>query len=201
MYGMVGSYYHPMVALGDRFSAYRTGAISIPIVVALTMLMFQFRRRPIAPVYNFFGSILLVAAVAVTFLPRVESGYEQVYWIENHRHSIPWTFGPYNGDPQRGGRYFLVRAWGEALAPYYEHSGQQPKDHFILGKSSAFNYGKGGPPPEDNCVVGKYNFRCEWQNGNYVYAMSIKAQSAPTNPQSLFRSVEELLNSFAVDEE
>ncbi len=173
----------------------------IPIVVALSMAILWFWRRPLAPIFYLLGLGPLAAAVAITFLPRVESGYEQVYWLENQRHSIPWMFGPFNGDPQRGGEYFLVRAWGKKLAPYYERGGQRPKDHFILGKFTAFNHGKGGPPPENNCVAGGHNFRCEWQKGDYVYAMSINAKSAPANPQSLFQPIEELLNDFEVGEE
>lgn len=199
--GIVGAHYHPMAALGDRFSGYRTGAISIPIVVVLAILILWFWRRPISPVFYLVGSMPLAAAVAITFLPRFESGYEQVYWIENQKHNIPWIFGPFNGDPQRGGNYFLIRAWGEELAPYYERNAEHPEDHFILGKSNAFNHGTGGPPPEKNCVAGEYNFTCEWQKGDYVYAMSISAQSAPTDPQSLFQSVEALLNGFEVVEE
>lgn len=200
------AHYHPMQALGDRFSSLRTWAISVPIVLAPTMAILWFWRRPLAPAFYLLGTIALTAAVAMTFLPRVDSGYEQVYWVGNQRHSIPWifrphVFDPYIGAPQRPGDYFLVRAWGEDLVPYYERSGQRPRHFFVLGKSNAFNRGQGGPAPEDNCLVGEYHFRCEWQNGDYVYAMSISASEAPSTPQSLFKPVEELLNSFEVGEE
>lgn len=199
--GNVGAHYHPMTALGDRFSAFRAGAIFIPIVVALAMTILWFWRRPLAPTVYLLGTVPLAAAVATTFLPRIDSGYEQVYWIGNQRHSIPWMFGPYNGDPQRGGDYFLVRAWGEELVPYYESSGQRPRDHFILGKSNAFDNGQGGSLPDDNCLADEYIFRCEWQRGDYVYSMSISASSVPTNPKSLFQPIEELLNGFEVSEQ
>lgn len=199
--GSVSAFYHPMAVLGDRFSAYRANAIAIPVVVSFMMAALWFWLRPLAPILYLLGLVPLGFAFTLTLLPKVESGYEQTYWLGDQKHSIPWVFGPYNGRQQRGGDYFLVRAWGKELTPYYDLPDHRPKDHFILAKSTEFNNGKGGLPPENNCVADGHRFSCEWREGDYVYAMSISANNAPTNPQSLFQSVEELMNSFEVGEE
>ena len=198
VHGAIGNTYHLMSTLGDSMYTLRTGAIVIPIAVALMMLALWLWRRPLAPPTYVLGLIPLGIAVALTYLPRVESGYEQTYWLENQRHSIPWVYGPYNGNPERGGDYFLIRVWGAELTPYYQAT-QHAKNHLILQKTVDFNHGKGGPPPENNCVADESHFRCEWRRGDYVYAMSIKAGSAPTEPSLFFQPVEELLNSFETD--
>ena len=196
--GSIGATYHPMATLGDHFSEVRTKAIAIPIVVALIMAILWFWRRPLKPVFYLFGSAPVAVAFAMTFLPKFDSGYEQVYWLENQMHRIPWVFGPFNSDQQRGGKYFLVRTWGNELAPYYDFSEGRPSDYFVLAKSTAFNYGKGGTPPEDNCVAKEFRFKCQWQSDDYFYAMSIRAESAPESPESLFKPVELLMDSFEV---
>lgn len=196
--GSVYAAYHPMAALGDRMYAFRTGSVVIPIVIALTVLILWLGRRPLAPRFYIIGLVPLALAATLTFLPKVESGHEQIYWLEDQRHSIPWVYGPYNGQSWQGGDYFLIRVWGAELTPYYQGS-QYPMDYFVLEKAIAFNYGKGGPSAENNCVADEYNFRCAWKKGEYVYAMSIRADNAPMDPQPFYQPVEELLNSFEVN--
>ncbi|MDU9007221.1 hypothetical protein [Sedimentitalea todarodis] len=193
--GVVIGHYHRMAVLGDRLHVVRTGSISIPILVSLTMLALWMWRRPLSPRIYVLGIITLGFAAALPFLPRLESGYEQTYWLGEQRHSIPWVYAPFNGQSQPGGTYFHVRVRDMELTPYYLGFGA----NITIGKSSGSDYGKGGVAPKNDCESNHYNLKCTWKNGDYAYALSVEADKSPEDPQAFFRPIEKLLDSFETD--
>ena len=185
-----------MMALGDQMFEYRTGAVIIPVVVIPVVLVLWFFRRPLSSIYYIIGLSLTGFAIALTYLPRVESNYKVTYRLKDQEHSIPWVYGPFSSY-QSEIKFITVRVWGEDLAPYYG-KGPHPRNYITLNKSVDFNAGKGGPPPEYNCLPDRYRFSCEWQKGEFVYGISVSAESTPSDPKSLFRPIENLLDSFVV---
>lgn len=190
----VSEFYHPMSVLGDRLHSVRAASISIPILVSITMLVLWVWRRRLSRRIYLLGMVPLVVAAALPILPRIDSGYEQSFWLGEQRHSIPWGYGPFNGHAQPGGTHFLVRVRGPDLRPFYRSEG----DWFTIGKALDFRHERVGIP-QGNVCDSDWHVRCEWKSGDYVYSLSVAAASSPVDPQTLFRPIEDLLGSFETD--
>ncbi|WP_424833370.1 hypothetical protein [Ruegeria sp.] len=196
----VTAHYFPMLELSDHMYVFRAWSVSIPVIVAMVILVLWHNRRPLPPRNYFFALIPLFFAFTLTFLPRVENGYEQEYWLGSQKHAIPWNFAPYNGQTQRGGSVFFIRVRGDELAPFFP---QKPdaSGHLILGKSTSFGFGLDAPVPKKTCDADRYNFKCEWKKGDYVYYLSSQAHSVPYDPESLLMPIVELMDRFEVEAE
>lgn len=190
----VGEFYHPMAALGDLFRPLRQAAIAVPILAAVAMFSLWLWRRPLAPRIYWIGLSVLLFAAVLPLLPKIDSGYRQVYWLEKEKHEIPWQYGPYNGSPDRGGKYFLVKVSVPDLVPRYETRGET----IIIGKAVAFNHGEGGAPPEKLCTKNSSRLECQWQRGNFVFMASGDANLFPSDLTDLMVSAADLLDSFEV---
>ena len=191
----ISEFYHPMAARGDRLHWIRKYAVGIPILVSIAMLVIWVWKRPLAKLIYALGIVPLCLAIALTFLPRVDSEYTHEYWLGENPHRIPWAYNPSLGQSEPGGTYFVVKVRGFEFVPFYSGVGEK----FDLGKAIDYNYGRGGNPPENGCDVGAYVFQCEWKSGDYVYNLSSDIDNILDDPQSLFQSVEELLDSFETE--
>ena len=192
--GVMG-FYHPMAALGDARHFMREASVLIPAAVSIFVCALWLWRRPLPKAVYLTGLVPLVLAAALPLLPKVESGYEQSYWLGDLEYRIPWAYGPYNGRSQPGGSYFLIRVIGPNLKPIYRGSG----DHLIVGKATDFDYGRGGAAPETVCASDGTRFRCEWRTGEDVYFFSTYTDNTPADPEALLQPIEDLMDGFAVD--
>ena len=190
----LGEFYHPMAARGDLFRPLRQGAFPATILTAIAMFTLWLWLRPLAPRIYLIGLLIVAAIALLPLLPRIDSGYRQVYFLDKERYEIPWQYSPYNGSPDRGGQYFLIKVSVQDLAPRYAYQG----DVIIIGKAVDYNYGKGGESPKELCTMGKYNFHCQWQRGNSVFIASGDADLFPSEVSDLMISASELLDSFEV---
>jgi hypothetical protein len=190
----IGEFYHPMAARGDLFHPLRQGAVAAPILAAIAMFSLWLWLRPLAPRIYLIGLSVLAVTAFLPLLPNIDSGYRQVYWIDENRYEIPWQYGPYNGSPDRGGKYFLVKVSVPDLVPRYETQGET----IIIGKAVDYNYGKGGAAPEEMCTMKYSRLECQWQRGNFVFMASGDADLFPSEVSSLMVSASDLLDSFEV---
>lgn len=190
----VSEFYHPMAVRGDLFVPLRYGAIALPVLVAVGMLGFWLGPRRLSPRYYQGGLTVLAIAACFPFLPRVDSGYHQSYWLGENRHEIPWQYSPYNGSPEPGGKYFLVKVSVPDLVPRYETR----EKTVIIGKAVDFIHGKGGPARVEPCRRQFSSMSCEWQRGDNVYSASGNVELFPSDMPVFMVSVAELLDGFEV---
>ncbi len=190
----VGESYHPMAVRGDLFHLLRQWAVAATILTAIVVFGLWLWRRPLAPRIYVIGLFVIGIISLIPLLPSIDSGYRQAYFLGDDKYEIPWQYGPYNGDPERGGQYFLVKVSVANLAPKYETQ----EDTIIIGMAVDFNYGTGGGAPEEICLVDNYNFSCQWQLGNSVFMASGEAKLFPSDVSGLLASAPDLLQSFKV---
>lgn len=183
-----------MAMRGDLLYPLRQSAVAAPILVAIVIFSLWMWRRPLAPQIYLVGLSILAIAAFIPFLPTIDGGYRQVYWLGEERHEIPWQYDPYNGSIGRGGKYFLARVSVPDLVPRYEFEGET----VTIGKSTDFDYGKGGAAPEKICVVNALHMKCEWRRGKFVYSASGSPEHFPLDAAGLMVSVADLLDSFEV---
>jgi len=190
----VSESYHPMAARGDLIYPLRQWAVIVPILAAIAVFSTWLRRGPLAPRIYLIGlSVLAVTALLQNFL-RIDSDYRQVYWLDEDKYEIPWQYGPYNGNPERGGKFFLVKVSVPGLVPKYETQGAT----IIIGKAVDFNHGKGGTAPEEMCMTSHSQVECQWQRGNFVFIASGDTELFPPEVSGFMVSVADLLDSFEV---
>lgn len=140
--------------------------------------------------------IVIVLAMSVQFLPYLDNGYRQVYWLGETKHEIPWRYSPFNGDEESGGRFFLVKVSAPSLEPQ-PHSRVQT---IISGKAVDFNHGRGGEEPATPCSENRNRLNCEWMRGDYVYLAAGERELFPDDTSALLTSIVDLLDSFEVPE-
>ena len=192
----VSEHYHPMAAHGDLLEPLRKGALIGPALTAVVMFSVWLQQRPLSNRAYLIGLSVLAAAALLPALPRLDSGYRQVYWLGDSRHEIPWQYRPYNGSPYRGGKSFLLRVSMPDLIPYYERT----SDEIIIGKAVDFNFGDGGTAPTEMCAMIRERFTCEWQRGDFVFRASGRNELFPSDASGFMVSVADLLDSFEVPE-
>ncbi|MGR3623515.1 hypothetical protein [Pseudophaeobacter sp.] len=194
MWLIVGAHYHPMATKGDLFLPLRYGALILPCALAIIFLCLWSWRGPLSPRLYLSGIVILGLAALLPSLPRVDSGYRQVYWLGETRYEIPWQYSPYNGSKERGGKYFLVKVSAPELAPRYETR----EKTIIIGKAVDSNSYKGGPSSEDPCRGSSHSMECKWQVGDRVYSASGDAGLFPSDIPAFMASVADLLDGFEV---
>ncbi len=186
-----------MAALGDSLSFVRRNSVAIPILVALSIPILWFWWRPLNEWIYVVGVSALCIAAAIPLLPRIDSGYEQTYWLGTQRYSIPWQYAPRNGSKQPGGKFFIVEVRGPDLTPAYSGRGEK----WTIKKAVVATGSNDGTLRIDNCDTSKRNSRCEWKRGLYVYSTSTAALHFDDNPEEMMQSVEKLLAGFQVESE
>lgn len=191
----IGETYHSMAVRGDLLYSLRRSAIAVPVVTAVVVLGLWLRKRRLPPhIYARGVMIAAVGALMPIALPKIDSGYRQVYWLNAVKYEIPWQYGPFNGSPTQGGRVFLVKVSVAGLVPEYETLGKT----ITIGKAVAFNYGKGGSGPAQFCVKQFSELECQWRRGGSVYLASGEANLFPRDTAGWLNDVSDLLDSFAV---
>jgi len=192
----LGAFYHPMPTLGDFLWPLRKWSIVVPIASAITMLSIWLWRGPLASVYYLVGTAILAITALLPFFPEIDNGYRQVYWLDDTRYEIPWQYGPYNGSPERGGKYFLVKVSVPDFIPKYKTQ----KETIIIGKAVDFNHGKGGTAPDEICIRNHPRLECQWKRGDSVFIASGKKGLFPPEISDFMVSVADLLDSFEISE-
>jgi hypothetical protein len=185
-----------MAGRGDLLRLLREAAVVAPILIAISMFFLWVWRRPLAPRIYVAGMFLLAVVSFLPLLPKIDSGYRQVYWLGEARHQIPWQYGPYNGSPDPGGKYFLVKVSVPDLVPVYETQNST----IIVGKAVDFNYGDGEAAPENMCMTRSHKKKCEWRRGNFVFIASGNPELFSTDISGFMVSVADLLDGFEVPE-
>ncbi|MCP3972250.1 MAG: hypothetical protein GY717_18385 [Rhodobacteraceae bacterium] len=191
----VGEFYHPMAARGDMFHSIRQWSVALPLLTALAIAFAWLLRRPLPPRAFVVGTCVIVAGALLPLLPRVDSGYEQDYWIGDQRYSIPWAYGPYNGQASPGGRFFLVMVSPNGLAPRYETDNET----IIIGMASDNTAWKHVEVSTGLCLTDQYRFECSWQADGVFYRARGDPEHKPDEPMTFAVEVTDLLDGFAVD--
>ncbi|MFY2825242.1 hypothetical protein [Ruegeria sp. MALMAid1280] len=191
----VGSFYHPMPARGDLIFPIKASAVLVPTITAASIFLLWLMKRPLPRTMYFVGLLVLAVGCLLPLAPRLESGYKQTYWVMDQPHEIPWNYGPYNGQIERGGTYFLVKVSGPDWQPIYKSSGEE----IIFGKASDFNFGEGGNAPTEICLPAEYRFRCQLKRGSFVYFASANVDLFPKDPLRFMSSAADLLDGFEIE--
>lgn len=139
----VSEFYHPMAAQGDLFHLLRQWAVAATILTAIVMFGLWLYRHPLAPHIYAIGLLVTGIISLIPLLPSFDSGYRQTYFLGDDKYEIPWQYGPYNGNPERGGQFFLAKVSVANLVPKYETQ----EDTIIIGMAVDFNHGAGGGAP------------------------------------------------------
>ncbi len=190
----VSEFYHPMAVRGDLFVPLRYGSIVLLVLAAVGVLGFWLGSRPLSRRHYQGGLIVIAIAACLPFLPRMDSGFHQHYWLGETRYEIPWQYSPYNGSPEPGGKYFRVKVSMPDLVPRYETRAET----LIMGKAVASNNGKGGPAGAELCRRDTSSLSCQWQRGDSVYSASGDAELFPNDMLAFMVSVADLLDGFEV---
>jgi len=140
------------------------------------------------------GIAVLVLISVVPILPRIDSGYKQVYFLNDLRHEIPWQYSPSGGSSNVGGRYFLARVSLPDMGQDYAALSQT----ISIGKAVDVNNGRGGDVADETCVTKRRTIRCEWRHGDFVYMASGDADKFPEDVTELMTSAANLLDGFEV---
>lgn len=82
--------YHPMAARGDLFHWVRFGGLVLSILTAIVFFGMWSRQAPLPNRRYKIGLGIVAVAMALPFLPHVDSGYRQVYWLGETPYEIPW---------------------------------------------------------------------------------------------------------------
>jgi hypothetical protein len=188
----ITAHYFPAAALGDRFHTVRSASVGVPLVVSLAMIGFWIWRRPLSKRLYLIGVFAIGLGVVLSILPKTDNGYEQVYWLDEQKYSIPWAYYPRNGVSRPGGSFFLLRVSGMELAPDHGDVGK----FLTVGKAVGSHGNRGWMTPMNACTQGVLNLQCEWENESFVYYLSVENDDAPEDPTVLYQPIEKLLDSF-----
>lgn len=190
----VSESYFPMEAKGDLFQPLRMMMIVGVILTMIVMSVLEARRGPLAPLAYKIGLVILVLISLIPFLPRVDNGYEQTYFLNDQRHDVPWQYAPSSGKDVPGGRYFLARV----ALPDMGKNSHALSQTITIGKAIDVNNGRGGEIQNETCVTGKYNTKCEWQRGDFFYSASGDTDLFPSDVTEILTKAADLLDSFEV---
>jgi hypothetical protein len=189
---LVGRSYHPLASLGDLLRPFKEALLLLPIPIAALVFLLWLWRRPLKDRVYQFGLVLLVAASTLPWLPTVDSGYRQEYWLAETRYDIPWQFAPFAGSSVPGGKYFLVRVSVPDLEPRYETSDPT----VVVGKAVDFHRVQGGAGPLEPCTIRSSRTECQWKRGDFVYLISGSSDLLPSDTSSPMDAIADLLDGF-----
>ncbi|MEO1113969.1 MAG: hypothetical protein AAFY05_16605 [Pseudomonadota bacterium] len=192
----VGAFYHPMSAKGDMLRLVKEVALLAPVPIAVVVFLIWLWRRPLAERTYLIGLVLLLVAILLPFLPRIEGNYREAYWLGDTQHEIPWYYGPYNGSNEPGGKLFWVSVSFPELEPRYRTRSRL----ITIGKSVDFNNGEGGDAQGEPCTKYQTYIKCEWRRGDFVYMTVNHPELFPSDVSKFKVSVVDLLDSFEVRE-
>ncbi|WP_108819878.1 hypothetical protein [Pseudovibrio sp. Alg231-02] len=186
--------YFPMQARGDKLFYPRQNAVFIPILAAVLLFAIWLWRRPFAPFIYKCGLLILALAALSPFLPRVETDFQQVYWIGKARYEIPWQYAPSRGSIRPGGDLFQVRVSFPDMTPLYESR----QKTITIGRALYFQFSINALGPAKLCKPLFGKLQCQWLRGEVVYSATGDKDLFPDDPSSLMTPVENLLDSFQV---
>ncbi|MEM9783148.1 MAG: hypothetical protein AAF899_11795 [Pseudomonadota bacterium] len=189
----IREFYHPMAASGDLLHPLRQWSMLVPLVTVAVIFVCWLLRRPLSVGVYVAGTCCIVDSALLPLLPRVDSGYKQVYWIGDQQYQIPWQYGPFNGQDEPGGSHFLVRVSPEGWAPRYVTD----KKTIIVGIASDWSTWRNLSGSAEICSIEEYRFQCQWSNGRISYHASGHPDLTPINPEAFAIEVTELLDGFA----
>lgn len=186
----VSQSYHPMAAKGDLFNPLRQWAVALVFLFGVGMYVFWTTRRPLASRVYQIGTVVLVLISLTPFLPRIDSGYTQTYYLDEQRYEIPWQYSPSGGQDESGGERFRARVSLPDLSLRYGSLSQT----VTVTKALEFR----DEPRDEVCTVAGGSTRCEWQRGEYVYAVIGDAELISEDITEMMASVADLLDGFVV---
>ncbi|WP_160116720.1 hypothetical protein [Pseudovibrio ascidiaceicola] len=186
--------YSPMKARGDKLFYLRQTAVIIPILAGVVMFAIWLWRRPLAPLIYKSGLLVLALVALSPFLPRIETDFQQIYWIGQARYEIPWQYAPSKGSIRPGGGHFEVRVSIPDMTPQYESK----QKTLAIGKASYFQTSYNLPGPAELCKPFFGKLHCQWLRGDVVYSATGHKDLFPDDLGSLMTSAKELLDSFQV---
>ncbi|MBB3993862.1 hypothetical protein GGR95_001493 [Sulfitobacter undariae] len=190
----INEFYHPMAARGDLFHPVRKVALPLIGFAAVAMLGLWFWRRPLAPQTYLFGLAAIVGISMLPILPKIDSGYQQVYRLGDVVSEVPWRYGPVMGGRVESEKYFTVTVTVPDLAPVYGNSGPT----LTIGKAIDFNNGEGGAVPAETCNSQYGSLDCQWQHGDFVYFANNSREVTDNDLTRLMPAIVELLDSFQI---
>lgn len=191
----VAEFYHPMAARGDLFHALRKWSFFGPVfaVLSISWVCLWKRSVPDRVWLSMLGVTFLSALLP--FLPRIDNGYKQVYWLADQAYEIPWQSGPYNGQDSPGGTYFLIKVTPQALLPIYAKA--ENEETVVVGLFTENQIPEGRQPEAEICLIEDYGFVCNWGEAGEFYYASGDLEHQPADPAAFAAEAEELLRGFA----
>ncbi|MBO6508497.1 MAG: hypothetical protein JJ979_08470 [Roseibium sp.] len=136
----VVEFYHPFSSRGDLLWSFKKTALLLPALLAAGVFLLWLRQRPLKSRVYQYGIAFLAVATALPWFPKIDSEFRQEYWLAETRHDIPWQFAPFGGNPDPGGKSFLIRVSLPDLEPEYGTSDPT----VIVGKSVVLDSFHGG---------------------------------------------------------
>ena len=190
----VSSSYHPMAAKGDLLLPLRMLTVVFAVLVGIIMLVLWTRRRPLSRQTYVTGLVLLAVIAVLPVLPRIDSGYEHTVYVGGQRHDIPWQYDPSGYQDSARGTSIRIRA----ALPDLEQSYRSLSATVSIGKSTDFNFGRGGDAPTEVCEVGPHTTVCQWRQGEFVYRLSGDNDNLQEVTNELRTKVVTLMDGFIV---
>ena len=181
-----------MLVKSDLLHPLRKWSLVVPIAVALAIAILWIFKRPLKPRLYLVAIALLAVGIVLSNLPKIDSGYEQTYWIGDQKHSIPWRYGPYNGDEAPGGTHFRVRVSPHKLMPRYDVDGQT----IIVGKWAEEPTAYDKLANSEICASDGLEFQCLWRQGAFFYTALGRSEFMPDDPLVFSNRITEMMDGF-----
>ncbi|GLQ18105.1 hypothetical protein [Maritalea porphyrae] len=196
---MIYASYHPMYARGDLLYPLRVSSIPLLILTSIVVASLWLWRRPLQHLIYALGMFVAASISLTIVLPRVESGYKQIYYVGEERFEIPWQFSPYSGSPDLGGKDFRIIATIPELIPEYDTR----EKTVTIGISIKEFPERAETNSGSTCSLADSYGRisCRWPYGKYFLDVSGDQRLFAEDKSGLYPAISALFDSFRVEAE